>query len=43
LVSAAWATAAVKNNITIRTDNSVQTASYRFHPSVFSVMLGYQF
>jgi outer membrane protein len=43
LVSAAWATAAVKNNITIRTDHSEQTASYRFHPSVFSVMLGYQF
>ena len=43
LVSASWATAGVKNNVTIRTNSTEQTASYRFHPSVFSVMLGYQF
>jgi outer membrane protein len=43
LVSAGWSTAAVKNNVTVRTDNSQQELSYRFHPSVFSVMVGYQF
>lgn len=43
LISASWATAAVKNNVTIRTDHSEQTASYRFHPSVFSLMVGYQY
>ncbi|MGC4062386.1 MAG: OmpW family outer membrane protein [Aquabacterium sp.] len=43
LLNASWSTAGVKNNITIRTDHSEQTASYRFHPSVFSVMVGYQF
>jgi outer membrane protein len=43
LLNASWSTAGVKNNITIRTDHTEQTASYRFHPSVFSVMVGYQF
>ncbi|RTL29527.1 MAG: hypothetical protein EKK47_12965 [Burkholderiales bacterium] len=43
LVSASWATAGVKNNVTIRTDNSQQNVSYRFHPSVFSLMVGYQY
>lgn len=43
LVNASWSTAAVKNNITIRTDHSEQTASYRFHPSVFALMVGYQY
>ncbi len=43
LVSASWATAGVKNNVTIRTNLSEQTLSYRFHPSVFSLMVGYQY
>lgn len=43
LISASWATAGVKNNVTIRTDNSQQNVSYRFHPSVFSLMVGYQY
>ena len=43
LVSASWATAGVKNNVTIRTNSSEQTLTYRFHPSVFSLMLGYQY
>lgn len=43
LVSASWATAGVKNNVTIRTNSSQQTLSYRFHPSVFSLMVGYQY
>lgn len=43
LVSASWATAGVKNNVTIRTNVSEQQVSYRFHPSVFSLMVGYQF
>lgn len=42
-VNAGWATAAVKNNVTIRTNNSEQTLSYRFHPSVFSLMVGYSY
>lgn len=42
-VNAGWATASVKNDIKIRTNTSEQTASYRFHPSVFSVTAGYQF
>ena len=43
LLSASWYTAGVKNNVTIRTNSTEQDASYRFHPSVFSVMVGYQF
>lgn len=43
LLNASWSTAGVKNNITIRTDHSQQNASYRFHPSVFSLMVGYQY
>lgn len=43
LVSASWATAGVKNNVTIRTNVSEQTLTYRFHPSVFSLMVGYQY
>ena len=42
-VNAGWTTAAVKNDIKIRTNTSEQTASYRFHPSVFSLTAGYQF
>lgn len=42
-LNAAWYTAGVKNNVTIRTNSTEQTAAYRFHPSVFSVMVGYQF
>jgi outer membrane protein len=41
--SAGWTTAAVKNNVTIRTDHSQQNLSYRFHPSVFSLMVGYSY
>lgn len=43
LLSAAWATAAVKNEFTIRTNSTEQNASYRFHPSVFTLTAGYQF
>ncbi|WP_052162522.1 OmpW family protein [Aquabacterium sp. NJ1] len=43
LLSAGWSTAAVKNNMTISTNTSRQTASYRFHPSVFSLMVGYSY
>jgi outer membrane protein len=43
LISAGWATAAVKNNVTIRTNTSQQNLSYRFHPSVFSLMVGYKY
>jgi outer membrane protein len=43
LVSASWATAGAKNNVTIRTNVSEQTLSYRFHPSVFSLMVGYAY
>ncbi|MBI5925989.1 MAG: outer membrane beta-barrel protein [Aquabacterium sp.] len=42
-LNAAWATAGVKNNVTINTNSSEQTLSYRFHPSVFSLMVGYQY
>lgn len=38
-----WATAAVKNHITIYTDNSKQEADYRFHPSTYSLTVGYSF
>ncbi len=41
--SAGWTTAAVKNNVTIRTNTSQQNLSYRFHPSVFSLMVGYSY
>lgn len=41
--SAGWSTAGVKNNVTIRTNTSEQTLSYRFHPSVFSLMVGYSY
>jgi len=41
--SVGWYTAAVRNDITIKTDNSEQKAFYRFHPSVFSAMVGYTF
>lgn len=43
LLNASWSTAAVKNHITVSTDHSRQTATYRFHPSVFSLMVGYQY
>jgi outer membrane protein len=42
-VNAGWATAAVKNNMTITTATSKQEASYRFHPSLFSATVGYTF
>jgi outer membrane protein len=42
-VNAGWATAAVKNNMTITTATSKQEASYRFHPSMFSATVGYTF
>ncbi|WP_290871573.1 OmpW family outer membrane protein [Aquabacterium sp.] len=42
-LNAGWSTAAVKNNITIRTNHGEQTATYRFHPSVFSATVGYTF
>ena len=42
-VNAGWSTAAVKNNMTISTAHGKQEASYRFHPSVFSLMVGYQY
>lgn len=41
--SAGWTTAAVKNNVTIRTNTSQQNLTYRFHPSVFSLMVGYSY
>lgn len=41
--SAGWTTAAVKNNVTIRTEHSEQSLTYRFHPSVFSLMVGYSY
>jgi outer membrane protein len=43
LVNASWSTAAVKNNMTIRTTHTQQNAFYRFHPSVFSLMVGYAY
>ncbi|MFN3887834.1 MAG: OmpW/AlkL family protein, partial [Aquabacterium sp.] len=42
-INAGWATAAVKNKLTIRTDHSEQKAIYRFHPSAFSMSVGYTF
>lgn len=42
-IQAGWATAAVKNKLTIRTDHSEQKATYRFHPSAFSMAVGYSF
>ncbi len=42
-LNAGWATAGVKNNVTIRTNNTEQRLSYRFHPSVFSLMVGYSY
>jgi outer membrane protein len=42
-LNAGWATAAVKNNMTITTATSKQEASYRFHPSMFSGTVGYTF
>lgn len=42
-LNAGWTTAAVKNNVTIRTDTSEQHLTYRFHPSVFSLMVGYSY
>lgn len=43
LINASWSTAAVKNSMTIRTNHSQQNAFYRFHPSVFALMVGYQY
>lgn len=42
-LNASWATAAVMNHITVRTNQSEQTATYRFHPSVFTATVGYSF
>lgn len=42
-LNASWLTAAVKNNMTITTPTSHQTASYRYHPSVFTATVGYTF
>jgi outer membrane protein len=42
-LNGSWATAAVKNHLTIRTNMSEQTATYRFHPSAFSATVGYTF
>lgn len=42
-VNAGWSTAAVKNNMTISTAHGKQEASYRFHPSAYTVLLGYQY
>jgi outer membrane protein len=42
-LNASWLTAAVKNNLTITTPTSQQTGSYRYHPSVFTMTVGYQF
>lgn len=42
-LNAGWATAAVRNHITIYTDNSKQEADYRFHPSTYSLTVGYSF
>lgn len=42
-VQASWMTAAVKHNLSTYTDNSVQKATYRFHPSVFAAVVGYSF
>lgn len=42
-VQASWMTAAVKHNLSIYTNHSEQKATYRFHPSVFSAVVGYSF
>lgn len=42
-VHASWMTAAVKNNMEITTPTSHQSASYRYHPSVFTATVGYTF
>lgn len=42
-VHASWMTAAVKNNVEITTPTSHQSASYRYHPSVFTAAVGYSF
>lgn len=46
LLNAAWATAAVRNDIVIRTEGtpgSEQRGFYRFHPSIFMLTAGYKF
>ncbi|TAK93120.1 MAG: hypothetical protein EPO09_13615 [Aquabacterium sp.] len=42
-INGSWLTAAVKNNMTITTPTSHQTATYRYHPSVFTASVGYTF
>lgn len=42
-INAGWMTASVKNDMTISTANGEQKASYRFHPSVYSLTVGYNF
>lgn len=42
-LNAGWMTASVKNKMTITTANGEQKASYRFHPSVYTVSVGYSF
>lgn len=42
-LQASWMTAAVKHNLTTYTEHSVQKASYRFHPSVFTAVVAYSF
>lgn len=42
-LNAGWATAAVRNDVVIRTDHTEERLFYRFHPSVFSATVGYSF
>lgn len=42
-MSAGWATAAVRNDMKITTAHGEQNAFYRFHPSAYSLMVGYTF
>lgn len=42
-LNAGWTTAAVKNSLNITTATSHQSGEYRFHPSVFSLTVGYQY
>lgn len=42
-LNAGWTTAAVRNDVVIRTDHTEERLFYRFHPSVFSATVGYSF
>lgn len=42
-INAGWMTAAVRNDVVIRTNHTEERLFYRFHPSVFSATVGYSF